>query len=162
MSSSLVERGQRVVDPFRDEDFMRLALDEAKKAGEKGDVPVGAILVVGEKVVARAHNQREQNNDPTAHAEVLALRNAGVAREEWRLNAELFVTLEPCPMCAGALVNARVKRVVFGAYDPKAGAVESLFQIGQDQRLNHTFDVRGGVLEDEAAQLLTDFFQKLR
>ena len=150
------------VDPFRDEDFMRLALLEAEKAKRKGEVPVGAVLVVGEKVVARAHNERELANDPTAHAELLALRRAGRVLEDWRVEAELFVTLEPCPMCAGALVNARVTRVVFGAFDPKAGAVESLFRIGQDPRLNHRFQVRGGVLEEQASRLLSEFFEGLR
>ncbi len=157
-----VPRHPSPIDPFRDEDFMRQALIEAKKAKALGEVPVGAVLVVGEKVVARAYNERESSHDPTAHAELLALRRAGRVLEDWRVEAELFVTLEPCPMCAGALVNARVRRVVFGAYDPKAGAVKSLFQIGQDPRLNHRFEVRGGVLEDEAGDLLSEFFESLR
>ncbi len=154
--------GRHEADPFRDEDFMQLALQEAKKAAELGEVPVGAVIVVGERVVARAHNQREQLCDPTAHAELLALRTAGTVLDDWRVEAELFVTLEPCPMCAGALVNARVKRVVFGAYDAKAGAVDTLYQIGRDTRLNHLFEVRGGVLADEAGLLLSNFFQGLR
>jgi tRNA(adenine34) deaminase len=134
-----------------DEEFMRLALEEAASAAEHGDVPVG-----------RGHNRRELDADPTAHAEVVALRDAARRIGHWRIEATLFVTLEPCVMCAGALVNARVRRVVFGALDPKAGALQSLFQVGQDPRLNHRYDVEGGVLASEAVEALQSFFRRLR
>ncbi|MDZ7733698.1 MAG: tRNA adenosine(34) deaminase TadA [Acidimicrobiia bacterium] len=141
-----------------DEAAMRLALEEAGRAPEHGDVPIGAVVLVDGRVVARRHNQREVDGDPAAHAELLALRNAG-DRHGWRLDgAILVVTLEPCTMCAGALVNARVDRAVFGAADPKAGALGSLYNLGADPRLNHELLVTGGVLADEAAALLSDFF----
>lgn len=142
---------------------MRRALGEAHQAAEAGDTPVGAVLLdPTEAVVAAAGNRRERSHDPTAHAEVLALRAAARARGEWRLTGHtLVVTLEPCAMCAGALVLARVERLVFGAYDPKAGAVTSVFDLVRDPRLNHRIDVRGGVLERECGQLLTDFFDHL-
>ena len=139
---------------------MRRALDEARRATATGDVPVGAVVLdpAGE-VVAAAGNAREATQDPTAHAEVLALRAAAAAAGTWRLDGcTLVVTLEPCTMCAGALVLARVERCVFGAYDPKAGAVASLFDVLRDPRLNHRVDVRGGILEDECGQVLLDFF----
>src|SRR5450432_2825867 len=129
---------------------MRLALGEARLAFPHGDVPVGAVVVGPDgKELARAHNQRELDADPTAHAELVAVRAAARARGQWRLDGcTLFVTLEPCAMCAGALVNARISRVVFGASDPKAGAVVSLFELGRDARLNHRFVVEGGLLAD--------------
>jgi tRNA(adenine34) deaminase len=144
--------------------WMEIALGEADHALAHGDVPVGCV-VVGEDCVelARDHNRREELDDPLAHAEALALRSAARRRGHWRLDgATVYVTLEPCPMCAGALVNARVSRVVFGALDPKAGALESLFTLGRDTRLNHRFEVKGGVLRDESARRLSDFFSKLR
>ena len=142
-----------------DERFMDLALAEARAATEHGDVPVGAVLVIDGAVVGAAHNERELHHDPTAHAELLAVRRAAERVGRWRLDdATLYVTLEPCPMCAGLCVAARLARVVFGAADPKAGAIWSLFGIGNDPRLNHEFAVRGGVAADEAAALLTGFF----
>jgi len=138
---------------------MGLALDEARLALAHGDVPVGAVVVVGGDVVASRHNEREVTGDPTAHAEILALRDAAVARGSWRLeDAALVVTLEPCAMCAGALVQARVATVVFGAVDLKAGACGSLYNLGADPRLNHEFAVVGGVRAAECADLLVDFF----
>lgn len=143
---------------------MRVALDEARRAGLHGDVPVGSVVVSEHgEVLGRGENRREIDGDPTAHAELIALREAARARGHWRLTGcTVFATLEPCPMCAGALVNARVSRVVFGATDPKAGAVLTLFDIGQTPRLNHRFEVRGGVLADEAVAELRAFFGKLR
>ena len=139
---------------------MRAALDEARRVEAAGDVPVGAVLLdPSGAVVATAGNEREATGDPTAHAEVLVLRRAAARAGRWRLDGHtLVVTLEPCTMCAGALVLARVERCVFGAYDPKAGAVASLFDVLRDPRLNHRVDVRGGVLEDECSAVLLDFF----
>ncbi|RYZ28104.1 MAG: nucleoside deaminase [Propionibacteriaceae bacterium] len=139
---------------------MRRALDEAQRVLEAGDVPVGAVLLDPDgRVVSAAGNEREATGDPTAHAEVLALRRAAAVAGTWRLDGHtLVVTLEPCTMCAGALVLARVERLVFGAYDPKAGAVASLFDVLRDPRLNHRVDVRGGLLEAECTQVLLDFF----
>jgi tRNA(adenine34) deaminase len=152
------------VDAFPDDDAaMGVALDEARLATGHGDVPVGAAVVVDGTVVGRGHNERERTGDPTAHAEVLALRAAAEALGRWRLDdATLYVTLEPCPMCAGAAVNARLARVVFGAVDPKAGACGSLYGIGADPRLNHEFAVTAGVRADECAALLTAFFADRR
>jgi tRNA(adenine34) deaminase len=142
------------------EDYMRLALAEADSAAAHGDVPIGAVVVSREGVVlAREHNRREVDSDPTAHAELLALREATRHLSGWRLEgATMYVTLEPCAMCAGALVNSRIARLVFGATDPKAGAVVSLFQIGSDPRLNHRFEIQGGMLADEGGRRLSDFF----
>jgi tRNA(adenine34) deaminase len=143
---------------------MRRALDEAALAAAHGDVPIGCVIVAADGTeLARAHNRRELDADPTAHAEILALRAAARVVGHWRLEgASVFVTLEPCPMCAGALVNARAARLVYAAADPKAGAVDSLFSIGKDTRLNHRFEVTGGVLADESAALLRAFFAELR
>ena len=144
--------------------WMRIALDEARRAAESGDVPVGALVVGpdGEEF-ARARNVREQEGDPTGHAEIVAIRAAARVRGHWRLDGcTLFATLEPCAMCAGALVNARIARLVFGASDSKAGAVVSLFEIGRDERLNHRFAVEGGVLGEESVELLRGFFELLR
>jgi len=143
--------------------YMRQALAAAEAATARGEVPVGAVIVAGGAVIAVAHNERETANDPTAHAEVLALRRAAAALGSWRLtDAELYVTMEPCPMCAGAIVNARVRRVYYGCHDPKAGAVRSLYQILDDRRLNHRVDVVPNVLGQEAAGLLRGFFERLR
>ena len=143
---------------------MREALREADLATLHGDVPVGCVILDATGAeLARDHNRREERADPTAHAELLALRSAAAKLGQWRLEgATLFVTLEPCAMCAGALVNARVRRVVFGASDPKAGALESLFEIGRDSRLNHRFQVVPGVLASDGAERLKAFFAKLR
>ena len=139
---------------------MRLALDQARLAAGHGDVPIGAVLLdPSGEVLAAAGNRREVDSDPTGHAEILVLREAARAAGSWRLvDCTLVVTLEPCTMCAGALVLARVGTLVFGAYDPKAGAVASLFDVVRDPRLNHRVDVRGGVMEAECGALLSDFF----
>lgn len=143
---------------------MDAALREARRALEHDDVPVGAVVVDEEgKVLARAYNEREARLDPTAHAEILALRRAAAERKSWRLDGcTIYVTLEPCPMCAGALVNARLKRLVYGAADPKAGAALSLYNICADPRLNHELEVVWGVREEEAAALLREFFRTRR
>lgn len=142
---------------------MRAALAEAKRALAHGDVPVGAVVLVGGTVVAARHNERQVAGDPTAHAEVLALRDAAASVGSWRLSeATLVVTLEPCPMCAGAAVAARVGRLVFGADDPKAGACGSLYNLCADPRLNHEVPVTAGVLAGEAGALLTTFFAERR
>src|SRR5690554_257655 len=139
------------------------ALAEAKLALASGDVPIGAVVVLDGEIIGRGHNQREAWNDPTAHAEILAIQDAAKHLGSWRLtNATLYVTLEPCPMCAGAIVNSRLKRLVFGAYDPKAGAVSSLMNLVQDRRLNHFVEVYDGICQSECAQLLQEFFQRLR
>ena len=146
-----------------DEEFMRLALDEAAKAPAHGDVPIGAVVALDGEVVAAARNEREHRKDPTAHAEILALRAAASALNTWRLSgATMYVTLEPCPMCAGALVLARVSRLVYGPQDPKAGAAYSLYNIVQDPRLNHRMEVTPDVLLDECASSLSAFFQGRR
>ena len=139
---------------------MRTALVEAGRARESGDVPIGAVVVdANGSVVGRGHNVRERNGDPTGHAELVALRRAAEAEGQWRLSGcTLVVTLEPCTMCAGALVLARVARLVFGAFDPKAGAVGSLWDVVRDRRLNHRPEVVGGVLAEECSALLDDFF----
>lgn len=150
-------------EPGIEELHMRAALAAAQQAAGIGEVPVGAVLVVRGEVVAVAHNQRETKNDPTAHAEIVALRAAAAALDSWRLvDADLYVTMEPCPMCAGAIVNARVRRLVYGCDDPKAGAVRTLYRLLDDQRLNHRVEVVPGVLADESAALLKSFFSRLR
>jgi tRNA(adenine34) deaminase len=139
---------------------MRLALDQARMASRHGDMPVGAVVVdEAGRMLAAGGNEREIRHDPTAHAEILVLREASRRLRSWRLTGlTLVVTLEPCTMCAGALVLARVERLVFGAFDPKAGAVSSLFDVVRDPRLNHHVDVRGGILEAECGALLKEFF----
>ncbi len=143
---------------------MEMALEEAGLAMAEDEVPIGAVIVHPEKgVLARAHNQREMLQDPTAHAEMIALTQAARALGSWRLeDSILYVTLEPCPMCAGAIVQARLPIVVYGASDPKAGACQTLYQITSDQRLNHRCQVIGGVLADRCAAILTDFFTSKR
>jgi tRNA(adenine34) deaminase len=143
---------------------MRLALDQARLAAAHADVPVGAVVLDGAgAVVAAAGNERELHRDPTAHAEMVALRRAAAAVGGWRLTGHtLVVTLEPCTMCAGAAVLARIARLVFGAYDPKAGAVASLWDVVRDPRLNHRIDVRGGILEAECGELLRAYFDSRR
>ncbi|MCA9674877.1 MAG: nucleoside deaminase [Kofleriaceae bacterium] len=142
---------------------MQLAIDEARLAGAAGDVPVGAVIVAADgTILGRGRNRREVDGDPTAHAEIVALRDAARTIGHWRVEATLVVTQEPCPMCAGALVNARVRRLVYGCPNPKAGAVATLYQIPQDPRLNHRLEVRGGVLASECATLLQQFFAELR
>jgi tRNA(adenine34) deaminase len=146
-----------------DEHFMRLAIDQAKIAEENGDIPIGAVIVYKNQIIAKAYNQREQLRDPTAHAEIIALTQAAAAKESWRLNGcTMYVTLEPCPMCAGALVLARVDRLVYGCDDPKAGACKSLYNIVQDERLNHRLEVTSGVLQEQCRQQLQEFFSQRR
>lgn len=145
-----------------DEHWMGLALDEARSAGAAGDVPVGAVVVVGDQLVGRGRNRREVDRDPTAHAEIVALRQAAQALGQWRVEGTLLVTQEPCPMCAGALVNARLVRLVYGCPNPKAGAVATLYQLVSDARLNHRVAVTGGVRAEECAALLQEFFAELR
>ncbi|MGH2760356.1 MAG: tRNA adenosine(34) deaminase TadA, partial [Actinomycetota bacterium] len=147
----------------RDERFVRMALDEAVVALEHGDVPVGAVLVRGDEVVAKAHNTRELVRDATAHAEMLALRSGAERLGDWRLEGcELFVTVEPCAMCAGAIVAHRIARLVFGAWNPRAGAAGSLYNVAEDPRLNHRVEVRRGVLAEECARPLQGLFEDLR
>ncbi|MGA0117741.1 MAG: tRNA adenosine(34) deaminase TadA [Ilumatobacteraceae bacterium] len=145
------------------DDAMRIALEEAQTAGHAGDVPVGAVVVCNGEIIARRHNEREVTGDPTAHAEVLALRDASEALGRWRLDdCTLVVTLEPCIMCAGALVNARIGKLVYGAADLKGGATASLYNVMSDPRVNHNPPVEHGVLAAECAALLQDFFSRLR
>jgi tRNA(adenine34) deaminase len=152
-----------MINSKEDERLMRVAIEAARIAEENGDVPIGAVIVHNNQIIAKAYNQREQLQDPTAHAEIIALTQAAVAMESWRLNGcTMYVTLEPCPMCAGALVLARIDRLVYGCDDPKTGAVKSLYTIVQDNRLNHRVEVTCGILADECSQLLTEFFQKRR
>jgi tRNA(adenine34) deaminase len=142
-----------------DAGFVRAALREAEQAAREDEVPVGAVIVHDGRIIGRGHNQREMLTDPTAHAEMIAITQAAAALESWRLEkTTLYVTLEPCLMCAGAIVNARIPRVVYGAKDPRAGACGSLYQVGLDARLNHRFEVEGGVLEKECAAILQRFF----
>ena len=143
--------------------WMRLALDEARAAAAEDEVPVGAIVVAAGRVIASAHNQREQLADPTAHAEMIALTQAAAQLGSWRLEGcTLYVTLEPCPMCAGAILQARVPTVIWGAPDPKAGAVESLYKLFEDPRLNHRVEHMGRVLADDCGRILSDFFKQKR
>jgi tRNA(adenine34) deaminase len=146
-----------------DQRFMQMALVEAAAAAAEDEVPIGAVIIHEGQVLAAAHNQREQLRDPTAHAEMIAITQAATALESWRLeNCTLYVTLEPCPMCAGAIVQSRVKRVVYGADDPKAGAVKTLYQLLEDSRLNHRAEVTAGVLAEECGRVLSEFFQQKR
>jgi len=146
-----------------DEYYMRMAVEAAKIAEENGDVPIGAVIVKDGKIIGRAYNQREQLQDPTAHAEIIALTQAAAAVENWHLNGcTIYVTLEPCPMCAGALVLSRMDRLVYGCDDPKTGAVKSLYNIVTDDRLNHRLEVTSGVLADECSKQLQNFFAKRR
>lgn len=146
-----------------DEHYMQLALQQAELAGREEEVPVGAVVVCGDRVIAAAHNQREQLHDPTAHAEMIAITQAAESLGDWRLtNCTMYVTLEPCPMCAGAMLLARVPRLVYGATDAKAGFVHSLYHLLDDDRLNHRVEVVAGVSAAACGKLLTDFFQLQR
>jgi tRNA(adenine34) deaminase len=146
-----------------DERFMRLALAESKGAAESKDVPVGCVIVRDGRVIGRGYNQRELLQDPTAHAEIIAITAAAADVESWRLErCTMYVTLEPCTMCAGAIVLARLPRIVFGATDPKAGACGSLFNLVQEPRLNHRVEITSGVLAEECAEPLRAFFRELR
>ncbi|HEX4967770.1 MAG TPA: tRNA adenosine(34) deaminase TadA [Nitrospiraceae bacterium] len=143
--------------------FMRIALEEAAKASDVGEVPIAALIVQDSRVLARAHNYRELWQDPTAHAEVIAIRAAATTLGTWRLtDTTLYVTLEPCAMCIGAIILARVSRVVFGAWDPKAGACGSVFNLPSEPKLNHRVAVTGGILEQESQALIQKFFKELR
>src|SRR5436853_5582334 len=145
------------------EHFMRMALKEAEAALVESEVPIGAVIVHDQRVIAAAHNQREQLRDPTAHAEMIAITQAAQALGNWRLDhCTLYVTLEPCPMCAGAVVLARMPRVVYGASDPKAGAAATLFRLPDDPRLNHRAEVIAGVLAEPCGQILSKFFAEKR
>jgi tRNA(adenine34) deaminase len=146
-----------------DDAWMRLALEEAQQAAAAGEIPIGAVLVVGGAAIARGHNRRETWQDPTAHAELIAIRAGAAALSSWRLlDSALYVTMEPCAMCVGAAILARVQRLVFGVADPKGGACGSIFNIPEERRLNHHLEVRGGVLEQESRELLQQFFRSLR
>jgi tRNA(adenine34) deaminase len=146
-----------------DEHYMKVAIDQAFIAEENGDVPIGCVIVYEGRIVAKAYNQREQLRDPTAHAEIIALTQAAEAVGSWRLyGCTVFVTLEPCPMCAGALVLARVDRLVYGCDDPKTGAVKSLYTIVQDPRLNHRVEVTSGVMAESCTAQLQEFFRRRR
>jgi tRNA(adenine34) deaminase len=146
-----------------DETFMAEALAEARRAAEEGEIPIGAVLVAEGRIAGRGRNARERLRDPTAHAEILALQEASRSLGRWRLTgATMYATLEPCPMCAGALVNARVDRLVYAVRDPKAGAVDTLFDVVRDARLNHRIEVTSGVLADQCGALLREFFRERR
>ncbi|WP_413377059.1 tRNA adenosine(34) deaminase TadA [Alkalihalobacillus sp. 1P02AB] len=146
-----------------DNKWMKLALEEADKAEKLGEVPIGAIIVKGEEVIATAYNRREIDSQATAHAELLAIQKACQNLEAWRLSGcTLYVTLEPCPMCAGAIIQSRIDRVVFGAYDPKAGCAGSLMDLLQERRFNHQTEVDSGCLADECGGKLSNFFRALR
>jgi tRNA(adenine34) deaminase len=146
-----------------DEKFMQFALAQARAAETIGEVPIGAVLVQDGVIVGRGYNRRETSNDPTAHAEMLAIREAAAKLDSWRLlETTLYVTLEPCPMCMGAIILARIPRVVYGCRDPKAGAAGSLYDLSCDERLNHRVEVSEGVLQQECSALLSNFFRLLR
>ena len=146
-----------------DKELMQIAIKEAQIAEENGDVPIGAVIVYQNQIIGRAYNQREQLQDPTAHAEIIALTQAAAFIESWRLHGcTMYVTLEPCTMCAGALVLARIDRLVYGCDDPKAGAIKSLYNIVTDERLNHIINVTSGVLAEECSALLQHFFRRRR
>ncbi|MGQ0695600.1 MAG: tRNA adenosine(34) deaminase TadA [Nitrospiraceae bacterium] len=147
----------------RDYHYMQLALRQAALAPAIGEIPIGAVLVYKDEVLAAAHNRREVSQDPTAHAEMIVIRKAAERLQTWRLTeTTLYVTLEPCPMCTGAIVQSRITRLVFGAWDPKAGACGSIFDIPAERRLNHRVEVVGGILEQESHALLQEFFRQLR
>ena len=146
-----------------DETYMAMALEEARYAESIGEVPIGAVVVCDGAVVARGHNRREIDTDPSAHAEFIAIREAAIKLGRWRLSdCTVYVTLEPCPMCAGLMHQARISRLVYGVPDPKAGAVGTLYDLSNDTRLNHRFDVTRGVLAPECGSILTTFFRRLR
>ena len=152
-----------VLSIHSDEYFMKQALLEAERAFEEDEVPVGAVIVHENRIIGRAHNQREQLNDPTAHAEILALTQAATELGTWRLTGTaIYVTLEPCPMCAGALVNARVDKLVFGCSDPKAGACGTLWNLVQSDKLNHRMTVVSDMMADDCRRVLQEFFRRKR
>jgi tRNA(adenine34) deaminase len=143
--------------------FMKLALAAAQEAAKRGDVPVGAVVVSADEVISTGYNRREERQSPLAHAEIIAIEGAARHFRSWRLNeCDLYVTLEPCIMCVGAILQARMRRLIFGCLDAKAGAIESLYRLCDDRRLNHQLPAAGGVLASEAAALLAEFFQNVR
>lgn len=147
----------------KDQIYMKMAIEEAKKAESMGEVPIGCIIVLNDQVIARAHNLRETKQSATAHAELLAIEKACNFLESWRLeDAVLYVTLEPCAMCSGAILLSRIKRVVYGAFDPKGGCAGTFMNLLTDDRFNHTSEVTSGVLKEECGELLTNFFKKIR
>lgn len=147
----------------RDENYMKIAIEEAKKAGKMQEVPIGAVIVIEDKIISRAHNLRETEQRSVAHAELLAIDEACRSLGTWRLeNATLYVTLEPCPMCAGAIVLSRVARVVYGASDPKGGCAGTLMNLLQEERFNHQAEVVSGVMNEECGAMLSEFFRELR
>ncbi|MFQ5585244.1 MAG: tRNA adenosine(34) deaminase TadA [Thermodesulfobacteriota bacterium] len=166
LSATGVERNERLQPgewSERDDRFMAVAIGEARKALEKREVPVGTVVVYDDEIIGRGHNMREGTGDPTSHAEMVALRDAAIRRKGWRLEgATLYVTLEPCIMCMGAILQARLSTLVFGCYDPKGGACGSLYDLSSDDRLNHAVTVTSGVRADEAGELLANFFAGLR
>lgn len=146
-----------------DEEYMRMALCEARAAYEEDEVPIGAVVIRNGEVVSKAHNLRETINDPTAHAEIVAIREASRILGTWRLtDCELYVTIEPCPMCAGAIVQSRIRRLIYGAQDPKAGACGTIMNIVQNQFLNHRVEVMAGILEDECSAIMKEYFKNKR
>ena len=150
-------------EQYQHERFMHAALTEARAAFEQDEVPIGAVILYQGQIIARAHNQREMLKDPTAHAEMIALTQASAFLESWRLTGcSMYVTLEPCPMCAGALVLARMDRLIYGPEDPKAGACKSLYQITEDPRLNHSIEVISGFMAQDCRELLQEFFRQKR
>ena len=147
----------------RDKKNMELAFKEAKKALEKREVPIGAVVIRDGEVIGRGYNLKEEKQDPTAHAEIIAIREASKKLGSWRLeDCEIFVTLEPCPMCVGAMLQARIERLVFGAYDKKGGAVGSLYDLSDDNRFNHTIKVKSGFMAEKSSKMLKKFFKRLR
>lgn len=153
----------RIIEQKEKEMFMREALAEAQKAYDKEEVPIGAVVVLNGEIIGRGHNLREKEQDATLHAEIKAIRQANQVLGSWRLeDCELFVTLEPCPMCSGAMILSRLKKVTFGAFDPKAGTAGTFMNLLQDERFNHQVEVEHGVLEEECQQILKDFFKGLR
>lgn len=147
----------------RDEEFMELAFLEAKKALKEREVPIGAVVVKNDKVIGKGYNLKEEKQDPTAHAEIIAIREASQKIGSWRLeDCEIFVTLEPCPMCVGAMLQSRIERLVFAAYDSKGGAVGSLYDLSNDDRFNHTIKVKSGFMKEKSSKMLKKFFKSLR
>jgi tRNA(adenine34) deaminase len=147
----------------KDEKWMNLAIEEANLAMKENEIPVGAVLVQNDRLIAQAHNQTITNNDPTAHAEIQVLRKAGIQQKNYRLvESTLYVTLEPCAMCFGAIIHARVERVVFGASDPKTGACGSCIDLNKESFFNHKISITGGILEKKSSELLSSFFKSLR
>ncbi len=148
---------------MQDQDYMKIALEEAQKAAMIGEIPIGAVIVCDGEIIAKAHNMRETWQDATAHAEIIAIKQACEKLGRWRLTgATLYVTVEPCPMCGGAIMNSRLDKLVYGCKDSKAGGIESIFNILSNPNLNHRAEVLGGVLEEECAQVMKDFFKKRR